>query len=102
MGILQDLGIDAIGEVHLDQEGWQVAALRMIENRRKQVTAAHRRVKTERHEEALIAELKRLANLENYVRACQNGLPAPSERNKKLVKAALASATWEELRAMAA
>lgn len=75
MGILQDLGIDAIGEVHLPQEGWQAAAHRMIENRRKQVTSAFRRVKTERQEEALTDELKRMADLESYVRACENGLP---------------------------
>jgi hypothetical protein len=44
----------------------------MIENRRKQITAAFRRAKAEHHEEALIAELKRMADLESYLRACES------------------------------
>jgi hypothetical protein len=74
MGILEELGIDAIGQVDLPQGGWHSAALKMVEDRRKQVTRAKVRAKTERQEQALLVELKRLADLEEYVRVCK-GLP---------------------------
>lgn len=74
MTILEELGVDAVGQVQLPEKGWQAIAQKMIENRRKQVTAAFRRAKTERQEEALQVELKRMADLEAYVRVCQNGL----------------------------
>jgi hypothetical protein len=69
---LEELGVDAIGQVKLPEKGWQAIANKMIENRRKQVSAAFRRAKTGRHEEALTAELKRMADLESYLRACEN------------------------------
>jgi len=77
MTVLEELGVDAIGPVRLPEKDWQVIALKMIEDRRKQVTAAFRRARTERHNEALTAELKRMADLETYVRVCQNGLTEP-------------------------
>jgi hypothetical protein len=72
MTTLEELGVDVIGQVELPEKGWQMVARRMIENRRKQITAAFRRAKAEHHEEALIAELKRMADLESYLRACES------------------------------
>jgi len=72
MTTLEELGVDAIGQVQLPEKGWQVIAQRVIEYRRKQVTAAFRRAKTERHEDALTTELKRMADLESYLRACED------------------------------
>jgi len=39
MTVLEELGLDAIGPVRLPEKDWQVTALKMIEDRRKQVTA---------------------------------------------------------------
>ena len=79
MTTLEELGVDAIGQVQLPEKGWQAIAHKMIENRRKQVTAAFRRAKTERHEEALTTELKRMADLESFLRACESAATQPRE-----------------------
>jgi hypothetical protein len=71
MRALEELGIDTIGQVSLPEKGWQQAAKKLIEDRRKQLSAASRRIKTERQAEALDAELKRIVDLESYVRACE-------------------------------
>lgn len=76
MHVLQSLGVDtigavAIGAVALPEKGWEEVARKMIDDRRSQLSAAFKRVKTERQEEALNAELKRMADLEAYVRACE-------------------------------
>lgn len=69
---IKELGVDVIGEVVLPEKGWQMVARKMIEDRRMQITTAFRRAKAEHHEEALFAELKRIADLENYLRACES------------------------------
>lgn len=101
MGILDDLGIDAIGEVSISQDKWHWIALAMIEDRRAQVTNANKRAATEEQREALLDELKRLSDLETYVHACQsNDLPTPPEQNRELMRAVLQGESWEELLAM--
>ena len=70
MSVLQDLGIDAIADVSIPQEDWHATALRMIQDRRAQVTNAWGRATAEWQKEALIVELKRMADLETYVNAC--------------------------------
>jgi hypothetical protein len=73
----------------------------MIEMCRRQVNSAFRRVITERQEQALTAELERMANLERYVRVCQQN-PSASTKQAQLMAAALAGASWDELQAMRA
>lgn len=71
MGPLEELGVDAIGAVSIPQEGWYQTALSMIEGRRRQVVAAQGRAITELQREAVLRELKRMSDLEFYVRAMQ-------------------------------
>ena len=70
MGTLEELGIDSIGSVHIAQEDWHQTALSMIGARRKQVIAAEGCVTTEEQREAVLMELKRMSDLEFYVRSC--------------------------------
>jgi hypothetical protein len=77
MELLQELGVDALGPVRIAQEGWHQTALSMIDARRKQVTAAQGRAKTEEQQEAVLKELKRMSDLEFYVRGCAALVNAP-------------------------
>jgi hypothetical protein len=72
MGKLEEeLGVDAIGPVSLAQQGWHQKALSMIDDRRRQVIAAEKRATTELQHEAVVIELTRMADLEFYVRRCE-------------------------------
>lgn len=70
MSVLTDLGVDEVRLVRLPEEGWHAVALLMIDARRRQVIAAQKRATFEFQQEAVLAELKRMSDLELYVRTC--------------------------------